>query len=78
MIGALNSAMIGEGAKPKKLKNISSKIVEVWKELKNSKNVYKSSLGGRRQKLIGALNSAGGPIGEGAKVDSIIRRRAVF
>jgi hypothetical protein len=30
----LNLARIGEGAKPKKLKNISSKIVEVWKELK--------------------------------------------
>jgi hypothetical protein len=28
---------------------------EVWKELKrNDKNEYKSSLGGRRQKLIGA------------------------
>jgi hypothetical protein len=33
-IGALNSARIGEGAKSKQLKNISSKIVEVWIELK--------------------------------------------
>jgi hypothetical protein len=31
---------------------------KVWKELKNDKNEYKSSLGDRRQKPIGALNSA--------------------
>jgi len=31
---------------------------KVWKELKNDKNEYKSSLGGRRQKPIGALDSA--------------------
>jgi hypothetical protein len=30
---------------------------KVWKELKKDKNEYKSSLGGRRQKPIGALNS---------------------
>jgi hypothetical protein len=30
----LNSAKIGEGAKPKKFKKFYSKIVEVWKELK--------------------------------------------
>jgi hypothetical protein len=30
---------------------------KVWKELKNDKNKYKSSLGGRRQKPVGALNS---------------------
>jgi hypothetical protein len=28
-----------------------------WKELKNDRNEYKSSLGGRRQKPISALNS---------------------
>jgi hypothetical protein len=33
-IGALNSARIGEGAKQKKFKTFSSKIGEVWKELK--------------------------------------------
>ena len=36
-IGALNSAGIGEGAKPKKFKILSSKIGEVWKELKMMK-----------------------------------------
>jgi hypothetical protein len=30
---------------------------KVWKELKKDKNEYKSSLGGRRQKPIGVLNS---------------------
>jgi hypothetical protein len=35
----LNSARIGEGAKPKKFKKISSKIVEVWKELKKMKKM---------------------------------------
>jgi hypothetical protein len=35
LIGALNSAMIGEGAKPKKFQKNFSKIVEVSKELKN-------------------------------------------
>jgi hypothetical protein len=30
---------------------------KVWKELKKYKNEYKSSLGGRRLKPIGALNS---------------------
>jgi hypothetical protein len=39
-IGALNSAGIGEGAKQKKkIKNFSSKIGEVWKELKNDENM---------------------------------------
>jgi hypothetical protein len=33
-IGALNSARIGKGTKPKKFKKFSSKIGEVWKELK--------------------------------------------
>jgi hypothetical protein len=33
-IGALNSARIREGANPKNFKNISSKIGEIWKELK--------------------------------------------
>jgi hypothetical protein len=33
-IGALNSARIGERVKPKKIKNVSSKIGEVWKDLK--------------------------------------------
>jgi hypothetical protein len=49
----------------KKIKYFSSKIGEVWKELKNEKNEYMLSLHGRRQKLIGALNSA--RIGEDAK-----------
>jgi hypothetical protein len=30
---------------------------KVWKELKNDRNEYKSSVGGHRQKPIGALNS---------------------
>jgi hypothetical protein len=33
-IDAFNSARIGEGAKPKKFKDFSSKISEVWKKLK--------------------------------------------
>jgi hypothetical protein len=37
---------------------LSERSVKVWKELKNDKNEYKSSLGGRRQKPIGALNSS--------------------
>jgi hypothetical protein len=61
----LNSPRIGKDAKPKKIKYFSSKIGEVWKELKNEKNEYMLSLRGRRQKLIAALNSA--RIGEDAK-----------
>jgi hypothetical protein len=38
-IGALNSAGIGEGAKIKKFKKISSQTGEVWKELKNDENI---------------------------------------
>ena len=36
---------------------MSERSGKVWKELKNDKNEYKWSLGGRRQKPIGALNS---------------------
>jgi hypothetical protein len=66
----LDSAWIGRGAKQNKnFKNFSYKIGEVWKVLKNYENEYKSSLGGHRQKLISALNSAW--IGGGAKPKKI-------
>jgi hypothetical protein len=67
-IGALNSPRIGKKVEQKFFQNFwlkrSGKVWKglersgkVWKELKNDKNEYKSSLGGRRQKTIGALNS---------------------
>jgi hypothetical protein len=65
----LNSAAIGEEAKPKQFHVFFSKIGEIWKELKNDENKYMSSLGGCRQKPIGALNSAG--IGKNAKPEKI-------
>jgi hypothetical protein len=59
LIGALNSAMNGEDGKPNKFNIfVPQKISEVWNELKNGENEYKSSMGGRRQKPIGALNLA--------------------
>jgi hypothetical protein len=41
-----------------KFKIFSSKLVRSGKSSKNDRNKYKSSLGGRRQKPIGLLNSA--------------------
>jgi hypothetical protein len=55
----LNSTKIGEKVELKKFQNFGlERSGKVWKDLKNDKNEYKSSLGGRRQKPIGALNSA--------------------
>ena len=55
-IGALNSARIGEKVE---LKKIQIFFLKNWWGLerakKNDKNEYKSSLGGHRQKVIGAL-----------------------
>jgi hypothetical protein len=58
-IGALNSPRIGEKVELKMIfPNLClEKSGKVWKELKNDKNEYKSSLSGRRQKPISALNS---------------------
>jgi hypothetical protein len=57
-IGALNSPRIGDKIELKMFQNFClERSGKVWKELKNDKNDYKSSLGGRRQKPIGALNS---------------------
>mgnify|MGYP006090206643 CR=1 FL=1 len=57
-IGALNSPRIGEKVELKFFQNCClERSGKVWKELKNDKNEYKWSLGGRRQKPIGALNS---------------------
>jgi hypothetical protein len=57
-IGALNSPRIGEKFELKLLLNFClERSGKVWKQLKKDKNEYKSSLGGRRQKPIGALNS---------------------
>jgi hypothetical protein len=57
----LNSPRIGEKVELKRFQNFClERSGKVWKELKNDKNdknEYKSSLGGRRQKPIGALNS---------------------
>jgi hypothetical protein len=54
----LNSARIGEKVELKKIQKFClERSGKVWKELKNDKNEYKLSLGGRRQKPIGALNS---------------------
>jgi hypothetical protein len=65
-ISALNSAGIGEEAKQFFSPNFCpKKLVRSGKSSKNDENEYKSSLGGRRQKPIGALNSA--RIGEDAK-----------
>ena len=65
-IGALNSAEIGEGAK---LQKIQKFFLTNWWGLERAKKwwkyEHKSSLGGRGQKLIGALNST--KIGEDAK-----------
>jgi hypothetical protein len=58
-IGALNSPRIGEKVELKFFQNFClERSGKVWKELKNDKNEYRSSLGGRRQKPIGALNSS--------------------
>jgi hypothetical protein len=58
-IGALNSPRIGEKVELKFFQNFClERSGKVWKELKNDKNEYKSSLGGHRQKPIGALNSS--------------------
>jgi hypothetical protein len=66
LISPLNSAGIGEGAKPKKSsKNFPKRLVRSSKSQKNDEDYDKSSLGSHRQKLIGALNSAG--IGKDAK-----------
>jgi hypothetical protein len=66
LIGALNSARIGEDAMPKKFQNY---ILKNWWGLERAqkwwKYEHKSSLGGRGQKLISALNST--RIGEDAK-----------
>ena len=57
-IGALNSPRIGEKVELKTFQNFClERSGKVWKELKNDKNEHKSSLGGCRQKPIGALNS---------------------
>jgi hypothetical protein len=54
----LNSPRIGEKVELKELQNVClERSGKVWKRQKNDKNEYKSSLGGHRQKLIGALNS---------------------
>jgi hypothetical protein len=53
-IGAINLTRIGEGAK----RFFPQKLVRSGKGSKYEENEYKSSLGGLRQKLIGALNSA--------------------
>jgi hypothetical protein len=55
----LNLTRIGEKVELKKFQNFClERSGKVWKELENDKNEYKSSLGGRRQKPIGALNTA--------------------
>jgi hypothetical protein len=55
----LNSARIREEAKPRKISKLfPEKLVRSGKSLKNDKNEYKSSLGGCKQKQIGAMNSA--------------------
>jgi hypothetical protein len=60
MLGALNSPRIGEKVELQKFQNFClERSRKVWKGLeraKNDKNEYKSNLGGRRQKPIGALN----------------------
>ena len=54
----LNSARIGEGAKPKKIQFfLLQKLVRSGKSSKYEENEYKSSLGCLRQNPIGALNS---------------------
>jgi hypothetical protein len=56
-LGALNSPRIGEKVELQKFLNFClERSGKFWKELKNYKNEYKSSLGGRRQKPIGVLN----------------------
>ena len=58
-IGELNSPRIGGKVELKFFQNFClERSGKVWKELKHDKNEYKSSLGGRRQKPIGALNSS--------------------
>jgi hypothetical protein len=58
-ISALDSARIGEKVQLKKFQIFCLESSgKVWKELKNNKNEYKSSLGGCRQRPIGALDSA--------------------
>jgi hypothetical protein len=58
----LDSARIGKKVELKKYQNKFwqglERFEKVWKELKNDKNEYKSSLGGHRQKPIDALNLA--------------------
>jgi hypothetical protein len=57
-IAALNSPRIGKKVELKIFQNLClERSGKVWKELKTEKNEYKSSLGGRRQKLIAALIS---------------------
>jgi hypothetical protein len=56
-IGVLNSARMGERAKPKQIsKFFPQKLVRSGKSSKYEENDYKSSLGCLRQKQIGALN----------------------
>jgi hypothetical protein len=66
LMGALNSARIGENAKPKIFhKFVLKNLWGLERAQKWWKYEHKSSLGGCGQKLIGALNSA--RIGEDAK-----------
>jgi hypothetical protein len=54
----MNSLRIGEKVELKKILNFCLKgSGKVWKELKNDKNEYKSSLGSYPQKPTGELNS---------------------
>jgi hypothetical protein len=58
-IGALNSPRMGDKIELKFFQNFClERSGKVWKKLKNDKNEYKLSLGGHRQKPIGALDSA--------------------
>jgi hypothetical protein len=68
-VGALNSPGIWGKVELKIFQNFClERSGGVWKEPKNDKNEYKSSLGGRRQRPIGALDSAR----KGEKVESKI------
>jgi hypothetical protein len=65
----LNSPRIGQKVELRIFQNFClERSGKVWKELKNDRNEYKSSLGGRRQKPIGALNSS--RIGEKVELEN--------